>query len=162
MRGKLRSWRKMRLQKSGKTNRSKRTDVCNGMRSQTRDYQKMKEYDERHIAAFLNNYRMVDVIREAGISKTKAYKLRNDPDFMKVIRERKEAILKAAVNKMTATLTGDVETLQKIIDDPETSPQVKINALQVKWNQMREWITTTDIIKRLEALENASEPFQGV
>ena len=117
----------------------------------------MKDYDERYIAAFLNNYRMTDIMREAGISKTKAYKLRNDPEFMEVVRQRKEAILKAAVNKMTVTLTGDVETLQNIIDDPETSPQVKINALQVKWNQMREWITTTDIIKRLEALENPSK-----
>lgn len=114
----------------------------------------MKEYDERYIAAFLNNFRMTDIMREAGISKTKAYALRNDPEFMEVIRQRKEAILKAAVNKMTTTLTGDVETLQKIIDDPATSPQIKINALQVKWNQMREWITTTDIIKRLDALEN--------
>ena len=117
----------------------------------------MKEFDERYIAAFLNNYRMTDIMREAGISKTKAYKLRNDPEFMEAVRQRKEAILKAAVNKMTATLTGDVETLQKIIDDPETSPQIKINALQVKWNQMREWITTTDIIKRLDALENPSK-----
>ena len=147
----------MRLPKSRKTDRGKGTDICNGVCNQAGDYQKMKEYDERYIAAFLNNYRMVDIMREAGISKTRAYKLRNDPDFMKVVRERKEAILKAAVNKMTATLTGDVETLQKIIDDPETSPQVKINALQVKWNQMREWITTTDIIKRLEALENTSQ-----
>lgn len=114
----------------------------------------MKEYDERYIAAFLNNYRMTDVMREAGIGKNKAYSLRNDPEFMEAVRQRKEAILKTAVNKMTATLTGDVETLQKIIDDPDTSPQIKINALQVKWNQMREWITTTDIIKRLDALEN--------
>ena len=114
----------------------------------------MKEYDERYIAAFLNYYRMVDIIREGGISKNTAYKLRNDPEFMRVLQKRKEAILKAAVNKMTATLTNDVSTLQRIIDDPDTSPQVKINAVQVKWNQLREWLTTTDIMKRLDRLEN--------
>lgn len=131
--------------------------LCNGMRYKAGGDKTVKEYDERYIAAFLNNYRMTDIMREAGISKNKAYSLRNDPEFMEAVRQRKEAILKAAVNKMTVTLTGDVETLQKIIDDPDTSPQIKINALQVKWNQMREWITTTDIIKRLDALENPSK-----
>lgn len=131
--------------------------LCNSMRYKAGGDKTVKEYDERYIAAFLNNYRMTDIMREAGISKNKAYSLRNDPEFMEAVRQRKEAILKAAVNKMTVTLTGDVETLQKIIDDPDTSPQIKINALQVKWNQMREWITTTDIIKRLDALENPSK-----
>ena len=114
----------------------------------------MKEYDERIIAAFLNNYRMTDVIRETGLSKNTAYKIRNDPAFQEVLRERKDAILKAAVNKMQGYLTKDVEILQEIIEDPQTSAQVKINAIQTLMNQLREWTTTTDIIKRLEALQN--------
>ena len=71
--------------------------------------------DERVISAFLNNFRMVDVIRETGLSKKTCYKIRNDPEFQKVIRERKEAILKTAVNKMQGYLTKDVEILQQII-----------------------------------------------
>ena len=114
----------------------------------------MKEYDERYIAAFLHNYRMVDVMRELGCSKAKAYRIKSDPEFMEVVRQRKEAILKTVVNQMTTTLTGDAATLQAIIDDPNTAPQIKINAIQTKWNQLREWVTTTDIIKRLDALEN--------
>ncbi len=114
----------------------------------------MKEYDERIIAAFLNNYRMTDVIRETGLSKNTAYKIRNDPAFQEVLRERKDAILKAAVNKMQGYLTKDVEILQEIIEDPQTSAQVKINAIQTLMNQLRDWTTTTDIIKRLEALQN--------
>ena len=120
---------------------------------------KEKNYceDERVIGAFLNNFRMVDVMKETGLSKNTVYKIRNNPEFQKVIRERKEAILKTAVNKMQGYLTKDVEILQEIIEDPETSAQVKINAIQTLMSQLRDWTTTTDIIKRLEALQKPSE-----
>ena len=113
--------------------------------------------DERIIGAFLTNFRMVDVMRETGLSKNTCYKIRNDPDFQKVIRERKEAILKTAVNKMQGYMIRDVEILQEIIEDPETSAQVKINAIQTILNQLRDWTTSVDILKRLEALQKASE-----
>lgn len=113
-------------------------------------------HDERVIGAFLNNFRMVDVIRETGLSKKTCYRIRNDPEFQKVIRERKEAILKTAVNKMQSYLTKDVEILQQIIEDPETSPQTKVNAVKVLFDQLRDWTTTTDIMKRLEALQDPS------
>lgn len=119
---------------------------------------KAKNYteDERVIGAFLNNFRMVDVMRETGLSKKTCYKIRNDPEFQKVIRERKEAILKTAVNKMQSYLTKDVEILQQIIEDPETSAQTKVNAIQTLMNQLRDWTTTTDIMKKLEALQDTS------
>ena len=113
--------------------------------------------DERVIGAFLNNFRMVDVMRETGLSKNTVYKIRNDPNFQKVIRERKEAILKTAVNKMQGYLMKDVEILQQIIEDPDTSAQTKVNAIQTLMNQLRDWTTTTDIMKKLEAIQKASE-----
>lgn len=113
--------------------------------------------DERVISAFLTNFRMVDIMKETGLSKNTVYKIRNDPAFQKVIRERKDAILKTAVNKMQSYLTKDVEILQQIIEDPETSAQTKVNAIQTLMNQLRDWTTTTDIIKRLEALQRPSE-----
>ena len=115
------------------------------------------EQDERVISAFLTNYRAVDIMKETGLSKSTVYKLRNNQAFHKVIKERKQAILKTAVNKMQSYLTKDVEILQEIIEDPETSPQVKINGIRVLMEQLRDWTMTTDIIKRLEALENPSE-----
>ena len=115
------------------------------------------EQDERVISAFLTNYRAVDIMAETGLSKSTVYKLRNNQKFQKVIKERKQAILKTAVNKMQSYLTKDVEILQEIIEDPETSAQVKINGIRVLMEQLRDWTMTTDIIKRLEALENPSE-----
>ena len=121
--------------------------------AKARDYTE----DERIIGAFLNNFRMVDVIKETGLSKNTCYKIRNDPKFQKILRERKEAYLETAVNKMQSYLTKDVEILQQIIESDETSPQTKVNAIQTLMNQLRDWTTTTDIMKRLEALKRTSE-----
>lgn len=112
--------------------------------------------DERVIGAFLNNFRMVDVIKETGLSKKTCYKIRNDPKFQQVIRSRKEAILKTAVNKMQSYMLSDIDAIQAIIEDPETPRQVRINAINTKWTHMKEWTTTTDIVKALEALRNPS------
>lgn len=112
--------------------------------------------DERVIGAFLNNFRMVDVMKETGLSKSTVYKIRNDPEFQKVIRDRKQAILMTAVNRMQGYLCRDVEILQGIIEDPETSPQTKVNAIQTIMNQLRDWTTTTDIMKELRALRETS------
>lgn len=112
--------------------------------------------DERVIGAFLNNFRMVDIIKETGLSKGTCYKIRNNPEFQRVIRERKQAILKTAVNKMQGYLVRDIEILQGIIENPETSAQTKVNAIQTLMNQLRDWTTTTDLQKDLEAVKSAS------
>lgn len=112
--------------------------------------------DERVISAFLTNFRMVDVIRATGLSKKTCYKIRNDPNFQQVIRERKEAILKTAVNTMQTYMVKNVETLQRIIDDPETPIPTKVNALNTYMSHLRDWTTTTDLQKELEALRNTS------
>lgn len=111
-------------------------------------------YDERVIGAFLNNYRMTDVIRETGLSKNTAYKIRNDPRFQKILQERKDAIIKTAVSRMQNYLLDDIEVLQNIISDPDTAPQIKVNAIQVKLNQLNSWIQTGEIIQRIERLEH--------
>lgn len=113
-------------------------------------------HDERIIIAFLNNYRMIDVMNETGLSKKTVYRIRSDPEFQRIVRERKTAIIETAVNKMQSYLTKDVEILQKIIEDPKTSPQVKINAIQTLMSQLREWTTTADIMKQLQELQNTS------
>ena len=109
--------------------------------------------DERVIGAFLNNFRMVDVIRATGLSRKTVYKIRNDPTFQEALRKRKEEILRTAVNKMQGYLTRDVEILQEIIEDPNTSAQTKVTAIQTLMSQLREWTTTTDILARLDALQ---------
>lgn len=64
-------------------------------------------------------------------------------------------MVSSAVDRMTQYMNENVEALQSVIRDPETSAQTKVNAIQVMMNQLQSWTTTTDILKRLQALEGA-------
>ena len=120
--------------------------------AKARDYTQ----DERVIAAFLTNFRMVDVMKVTGLSSKTVYKIRNDPRFQRVLQERKDAVLQEAVETMRGYMTKDVKILQDIIEDPDTSAQTKINGIQLMFNTFRDWTNTVDLLKRVEALQEAS------
>ena len=121
----------------------------------------MKEFPEPLIEAFLTEFRMTDIARKTGLSKTTVYKYKDDPDFQSVLTDRRSAMVSAAVDRMTAYMTEDVEILQAVIRDPDTSAQTKVNAIQVMMNQLQTWTTTTDILRRLQAIERSDMVVSG-
>lgn len=121
----------------------------------------MKQYEESLITAFLTSYKPAEIMKLTGISKTKYYRLKRDPDFQRILTQRRTEIIKEAVLKMESYLTEDVEILQGIIRKEDTSDQVKINGINLLMSQLNQWKTTSEILDRLQALEDAqtkSEP----
>ncbi len=114
-----------------------------------------KEYPENVITAFLMSYKPVEIMRISGIGKNKYYALKKDPDFMRIVTERRDELIKEAVLKMESYLSEDVEILQSIIRKPDTSDQVKINGINLLMSQLNAWKNTTEILARLQALEDA-------
>lgn len=115
----------------------------------------MKRYDETLITAFLTSFKPVEIMKLTGIGKTKYYSLKNDPEFQRILTERRAELVKEAVLRMENYITEDVEILQGIIRNPETKDQVKVNAIQLIMNQLGQWKQTTEILDRLQALEDA-------
>lgn len=116
----------------------------------------MKEkYTEALITAFLTSYKPAEIMKAAGISKTKYYRLRADADFQKILTERRSELVREAVMKMESYLSEDVEILQAIIRDPETSAQVKINGINLLMSQLSNWKTMTEVLDRLQKLEDS-------
>ena len=122
----------------------------------------MKEYPESLITAFLTSYHPADIMRATGISKSKYYSLKADPEFQRVLTERRTEIVKGAVMKMESYLNEDVEKLQEIIRKEDSSDQVKINAINLLMSQLGQWKNTTEILDRLRALEDAQRKNQTV
>lgn len=116
---------------------------------------KPKEYPENLITAFLTTFRGSDIMKMTGISRNKYYALKRDPDFMRIVTERRTEIVKEAVLKMESYLNEDVEILQSIIRDPDSSAQIKINGINLMMSQLGQWKTTTEILDRIQALEDA-------
>lgn len=121
----------------------------------------MKQYPENLIEAFLTEFKIMDIVRVTGLSKTTVHKYKNDPAFQAVLTERRSAMVAAAVDRMARYMNENVDTLQAVIRDPETSAQTKVNAIQVMMNQLQSWTTTTEILSRLQALEGAKTGYSG-
>ena len=120
----------------------------------------MKIYEEKDINAFLTSTKAVTIMKTAKIGKTRYYRLKNDPEFQRIVTQRRNDIVKEAVLRMESFLTEDVETLQEIIRNPETKDQVKVNAIQVMLSQLGQWKTYTEIMERLERLEANGNRFR--
>ena len=121
----------------------------------------MKVYPEELITAFLTSCKPAEIMKLTGISKTKFYRLKRDKIFQKILTERRTELVKTAVLKMESYLNEDVEILQKIIRKEDISDQVRINGINLLMSQLATWKQTTDILERLQALEDAqtkSEP----
>lgn len=115
----------------------------------------MEKYSEGLICAFLTSYSPKEIMQTASISKTKYYRLKADADFQKVLTERRSELVREAVLKMESYLSEDVEILQDIIKDPKTSAQVKINGINLLMTQLNSWKTMTEVMERLQKLEDA-------
>lgn len=114
----------------------------------------MREYPEKYITAFMTSSRRSEILKSAKIGKDKYYTLKNDADFMKIVNDRRSEIIKDAVLKMESYLDENVDILQDIIRNPETKDQVKVNALKLFSDQLGQWKNTSDILERLQHLED--------
>lgn len=114
-----------------------------------------KGYSETVINAFLKYDKLSDVARETGLSWNTVAKYQKDPYLQEILADRRMEIIKSSVNKMQGSMNECVDVLQSIIRDQEVSPQTRINAVQIMFNQCKAWTEVTDILERLKALENA-------
>lgn len=116
----------------------------------------MRDYPEKLIGAFLENYRVKDIAQAAGLAVSTINKYKRDPAFIAVLNERRSAIVGAAVDRMSESILKDADVLQEIIEDPKVNPAVRANAVNTKWTHLRAWKTLTDFENRLRALETAN------
>lgn len=115
----------------------------------------MKNYSEKIISAFLYERTNKDIANAAGISERTVCRLKNDEKFQKMIKERQKEAINAEISRMTFLFSSCVDELQKIIEDPETKPQIRINAINTLFNQLQNWKQQTELIERMENIEMA-------
>ena len=116
-----------------------------------------KRYSEKIINAFLEHDKISDIMSATGLSRGTINKYRDDEDFQRVLFERKEQFVSAAVARMQSSLFEAAEVLQDIINNENVSAQVRVNAISVLFQQCKNWTTELDILKRIEALEKDME-----
>lgn len=121
----------------------------------------MKEYSEEIIDAFMFNAKLVDISRQSGLSLSQVKRLRKNADFQKIIRQRKDEIIRTSVNRMQAYFIMDVDVLQNIIKNKDINPQTRIYAISVLFSSLKDWMTISDLVERMDNIEKEQEKSRG-
>lgn len=114
----------------------------------------MNKYTEDVITAFLTCSSIKSICEATGKSERTIIRYSQDEELQKEVDKRRKLIIKASVKKMQSALLECVEELLKIVR-ADNSPQIKINAMQLLFNQCRTWTEDTDIIERLQKIEDS-------
>lgn len=111
-------------------------------------------YSENIIQAFLLYEKNQDIANAIGKSVRMVQNYKKDEKLQQILAERRVEYVKTSVSKMQCSLNHAVDVLNKIIDDEETSNQTRVNAINILFNQCREWTQGVEVLERLSRLES--------
>ena len=114
-------------------------------------------FTEDLIAAFLEYDKISDIMRATGFSRNTVTRYRDDPQFQDILNKRSVQIIRRSVQKMQQSLSNCVNVLNRIINNDDISPQIRVNAIQIMMSQCKSWTETADLAERVEALERQSK-----
>lgn len=98
----------------------------------------------------------------AGITRKTAYNYLQNKDFQKELNRRRGECITDTVRFLQSKLALCNETLVSIIENPDTSDQIKINAINAIYTNCKSMTETAEIITRLEQVEELIESGEGL
>ena len=107
--------------------------------------------------ALLNNTTIGEAAKEADISESTAYKYLNDPDFISKYDDKRKEILSSSCHRLQAKMGRASEELIKIIEDPKTATQIRLNAIDMLFRHAYKQTELMDILTRLDILEERTK-----
>lgn len=114
-----------------------------------------KVNDEKILEVLMRTGSVRDAAAELGYTRQALYNRIKEPDFSAMYCAAKDDAIKAASAHLTKHMVKAIETIAKIMQDDDTSPQTRANcALYVLQYGLR-YYEFSDITERLERLEEA-------
>lgn len=117
----------------------------------------MTQKQIKFLACLLENSSTSKAIKAAGISSATAYKWLKDEAFKRELERKKEEMLTSVSGYLQSSLAVCCERLMEIVNDSETSSQVKINAISLIFQNARSFTEQTEIMGRMRRIEEALE-----
>ena len=111
--------------------------------------------DEYIIAALIETGSIKAAADRLGCTVRTMYERMKNPAFKAVYAQAKADLVKSATAKLQGHLTGAIDTLAAIMKDEETAKQTRANCAVSILQYAARFTETTDIIERLEAIEDA-------
>lgn len=116
----------------------------------------MKQKQVKFLEALLREPTVTRSAQVAGITRSTAYSYLNDPSFKQELDKRRNECIEDAVRYLQGKLSVCVETLVSIIEDPDTAPQIKVNAITAT-SAFCKNLTEAEVLNRLQKLEKLAE-----
>ena len=109
------------------------------------------------LSAMLAQSSITKAAEAAGIARETAHRYLKDPAFQAELAKRRGECINDTVRFLQGKLSFCSEVLVEIIEKPETSDQVKINAINAIFQNCKSMTETAEIISRLEQIEKLIE-----
>lgn len=106
------------------------------------------------LKAMLEESTITKSAEKAGITRKTAYRYLKDKDFQRELDRRRGECINDTVRYLQGKLTLCSETLVSIVENPNASDQIKINAINAIYANCKAMTETAEIITRLEQVEN--------
>lgn len=107
------------------------------------------------LKAMLEEPTITKAAEKAKIGRNTAYKYLSNPEFQSELNRRRGECINDTVRYLQGKLSLCSETLINIIENPETSNQVKINAINAVYANCKAMTETAEVIARLEQIEQS-------
>ncbi len=111
--------------------------------------------DEAIIAALIAKGSIKGAAASLKCTTRTLYERMKKPEFKELYAQAKGEILKAATAKLQGNLCGAIDTLADIMKDEEAAKQTRVNSAVSILQYAARFTETTDILERLEAIEEA-------
>lgn len=111
--------------------------------------------DEAIIAALIAEGSIKGAAASLHCTTRTLYERMKKPEFKDLYAQAKADILKTATAKLQGNLCGAIDTLTEIMKDEEAPKQTRVNSAVSVLQYAARFTETTDILERLEAIEEA-------
>ena len=111
--------------------------------------------DEAIIAALIAEGSIKGAAASLKCTARTLYDRMKSPEFKDLYAQAKADILKTATAKLQGNLCGAIDTLAEIMTDEEAAKQTRVNSAVSILQYAARFTETTDILERLEAIEEA-------
>ena len=107
----------------------------------------------RFLQCLLTESTVMKAAQKAGISRSTAYKYLNDPKFKSCLDSARGECIHDTIRFLQGNFAKCSEELMKIVDNPETADQVRINAINSVFANGKALIDNYEIEERLKQIE---------
>lgn len=111
--------------------------------------------DEKILEVLMRTGSVRDAAAELGCTTVTLYGRIKTPSFSTMYSAARDDAIKSASAQLTKNLTAAINTITEVMTDTATAPQTRANCAQYLLQNALRYYEFSDIVARLEALEDA-------